>query len=297
MKTFYCLRFETLPTWRARSQYLYHPGTVWPGYTFSGTGLPFRRLLPVAGLRWRFPTPPPHGRRSRSFLIFFLIRIVEGWSPNWVPSARRQLLAYCTCPGDCEDGEFDRMKIGTGNLSIRRKQSQHHFVHHKSHFAVGSQRELWRGLSRSLLPARSFLVSSPAGTHGHISVKCQDVRVFFLSLFLPTVKGGVGLFILYRLVFTYHTRLHLSLHSFSSPTKEKYRDEQFVHSPAYDKARTENTRPTILLLLRVYSLLWWRVYQVVTWQRYGVHMLKHKTDGRAYEIRSWDWFGCHDIHT
>jgi hypothetical protein len=33
MTTFYCLRFETPPTWRARSQYLYHPGTGWPGYT------------------------------------------------------------------------------------------------------------------------------------------------------------------------------------------------------------------------------------------------------------------------
>jgi hypothetical protein len=33
MTTFYCLRFETPPTWRARSPYLYTPGTRWPGYT------------------------------------------------------------------------------------------------------------------------------------------------------------------------------------------------------------------------------------------------------------------------
>jgi hypothetical protein len=33
MTTFYCLRFETPPTWRARSRYLYRPRTVWPGYT------------------------------------------------------------------------------------------------------------------------------------------------------------------------------------------------------------------------------------------------------------------------
>jgi hypothetical protein len=33
----------------------------------------------------------------------------------------------------------------------------------------------------------------PAGTHGHISVQCQDLCVFFLSVFLPIVKGGVGL--------------------------------------------------------------------------------------------------------
>jgi hypothetical protein len=30
---FYCLRFETPPTWRTRSLYLYPPGTGWPGYT------------------------------------------------------------------------------------------------------------------------------------------------------------------------------------------------------------------------------------------------------------------------
>jgi hypothetical protein len=31
--TFYFLRFETPPTWRTRSLYLYPPGTGWPGYT------------------------------------------------------------------------------------------------------------------------------------------------------------------------------------------------------------------------------------------------------------------------
>jgi hypothetical protein len=33
MTTFYCLRFETPPTWRTRSLYLYPPGIGWPGYT------------------------------------------------------------------------------------------------------------------------------------------------------------------------------------------------------------------------------------------------------------------------
>jgi hypothetical protein len=33
MTTFYCLRFETPPTLRTRSLYLYPPGTRWPGYT------------------------------------------------------------------------------------------------------------------------------------------------------------------------------------------------------------------------------------------------------------------------
>jgi hypothetical protein len=30
MTTFYCLRFETPPTWRAKSPYLYPPGRGWP---------------------------------------------------------------------------------------------------------------------------------------------------------------------------------------------------------------------------------------------------------------------------
>jgi hypothetical protein len=33
MTIFYCLRFETPPTWRVRSPYLYPPGTGWPCYT------------------------------------------------------------------------------------------------------------------------------------------------------------------------------------------------------------------------------------------------------------------------
>jgi hypothetical protein len=32
MTIFYCLRFETPPTWRAKSPYLYPPGTAWPSY-------------------------------------------------------------------------------------------------------------------------------------------------------------------------------------------------------------------------------------------------------------------------
>jgi hypothetical protein len=61
---FYCLRFETPPTWRDRSPYLYPPGTGWPSYT-PGTGFPFRRILRLAGLRWRYSIQPPHGNSLR----------------------------------------------------------------------------------------------------------------------------------------------------------------------------------------------------------------------------------------
>jgi hypothetical protein len=33
MITFYCLRFDTPPTWRARSLHIYPPETRWPSYT------------------------------------------------------------------------------------------------------------------------------------------------------------------------------------------------------------------------------------------------------------------------
>jgi hypothetical protein len=49
MTTFYCLRFETSPTWRARSPYLYPPGTGWPDYTL-------RHWVPVSS--------PPTTRRA-----------------------------------------------------------------------------------------------------------------------------------------------------------------------------------------------------------------------------------------
>jgi hypothetical protein len=51
MTIFYCLRFETPPTWRARSPYLYPPGTWFP----------FRRLLRLSGLRWGYSNPLSHG--------------------------------------------------------------------------------------------------------------------------------------------------------------------------------------------------------------------------------------------
>jgi hypothetical protein len=63
MTIFYCLRLETLQTWRARSPYLYPPGTGRPGYT-PRHWVTFRRLLRLAGLRCRYSTPPPHGQVS-----------------------------------------------------------------------------------------------------------------------------------------------------------------------------------------------------------------------------------------
>jgi hypothetical protein len=60
LMTFYCFRFQIPPTWRDRSPYLYPPGTGWPSYT-PRHWVPFRRLLWLAGLRWRYSSAPPHG--------------------------------------------------------------------------------------------------------------------------------------------------------------------------------------------------------------------------------------------
>jgi hypothetical protein len=55
---------------------------------------------------------------------FFFYLNIGGWSPYWVHSALRPLLAYCTCLGlgDCEDREVGGMNgFGRGNRSTWRK--------------------------------------------------------------------------------------------------------------------------------------------------------------------------------
>jgi hypothetical protein len=76
MTTFYCLRFETPPTWRTRSPYLRPSGTGWPSYTP-------RHLVP-------FSLPPtvevldPASTRDRHLTMsqaqrYFTPRMCSGW--------------------------------------------------------------------------------------------------------------------------------------------------------------------------------------------------------------------------
>jgi hypothetical protein len=37
-----------------------------------GTGFPFRRLLRLAELRWRYSTPPPHGNCATRVPIYYI---------------------------------------------------------------------------------------------------------------------------------------------------------------------------------------------------------------------------------
>jgi hypothetical protein len=68
-KSYFTVSSETPPTWRAKFPYLYPPGTGWPSQRVApGIGLPLRRLLRLAGLRWRYSNPPPIWR-ERSLYI------------------------------------------------------------------------------------------------------------------------------------------------------------------------------------------------------------------------------------
>jgi hypothetical protein len=57
------------PNWRTRSLYLYPRSDRGPSYT-PRHRLLFRRLLRLAGLRWRYSNPPPHGTSDCTKYIF-----------------------------------------------------------------------------------------------------------------------------------------------------------------------------------------------------------------------------------
>jgi hypothetical protein len=59
MPMFYCLRFETAPTWRARSPRIYILQEKGDPVIPLGIGFPFRHLLRLAGLCWKYSNKPP----------------------------------------------------------------------------------------------------------------------------------------------------------------------------------------------------------------------------------------------
>jgi hypothetical protein len=72
MTIFYSLRFETPPTWREPQE---QGGPIIP----PSTGLPFRRLLRLAGLWWRHSIPPAHGQS-----------LELAWVPPYIAPGRTQ---------------------------------------------------------------------------------------------------------------------------------------------------------------------------------------------------------------
>jgi hypothetical protein len=68
LRPYSTVSFESPSTWRARSPYLYAPGTGRPSYT-PGHWVSFCLFLRLAWLRWRYSNPPPHG--SELFKIIY----------------------------------------------------------------------------------------------------------------------------------------------------------------------------------------------------------------------------------
>jgi hypothetical protein len=103
MTTLDCLRFETNPTWRARSPYLYPPVTGWPSYT-PRYWVPLCRILRSAGLRWRYADPPPHGvhinrndHRSNTDSVRTSqgTHYISATKPNRLMLFREKVAVYC----------------------------------------------------------------------------------------------------------------------------------------------------------------------------------------------------------
>jgi hypothetical protein len=83
MTIFYCLRFETPPTWRVRSPHFYPPETGWHS-SAPRHWVPFRRLLRLAGLQWRNLNSPPHDRSVKLLLAFVSTVITDFISINFI---------------------------------------------------------------------------------------------------------------------------------------------------------------------------------------------------------------------
>jgi hypothetical protein len=83
MTTFYCLRVETPPTWRARSPYLCHPGTEWPDFTP-------RHWVPFSS--------PPTTRRA-AVEVLDTASTQESVLIAYIPFNRDYIYIYMRCSG------------------------------------------------------------------------------------------------------------------------------------------------------------------------------------------------------
>jgi hypothetical protein len=71
MSIFYCLYFETPPTWRARFLYLFPPGTGWPSYT---PGHSVCESVIVAGHHYK-ASEWTHNKTSHHKVVVFLLTV------------------------------------------------------------------------------------------------------------------------------------------------------------------------------------------------------------------------------
>jgi hypothetical protein len=96
--TFYCLKFETPPTWRSRSPYVYPQGTGWPSYNPRHWG-PFS--LPPTTRRFTVEVfcPRPHRNFSGGYEKFYLLGYNAVWSCKSQPTSRRNMSSL---PSGCK---------------------------------------------------------------------------------------------------------------------------------------------------------------------------------------------------
>jgi hypothetical protein len=94
MIIFYCLRFETPPTWRARSPYLFPPGAGWPGYTHRHW-VPFSSPLTTRRATVEVSEPASTGEPTIHGNYSSLYSLGTDRTGNTVHLLRMQLLLHC----------------------------------------------------------------------------------------------------------------------------------------------------------------------------------------------------------
>jgi hypothetical protein len=82
--TFYCLKFKTPPEPGRPGTRIYIPQEQGDSVIPPGTGFPFRLLLWLAGLRWRYSTVPPQGSALKSSFLRHLRRVLSSRIPRRV---------------------------------------------------------------------------------------------------------------------------------------------------------------------------------------------------------------------
>jgi hypothetical protein len=129
------------------------PWDSWPYFTVSDLRLPFRRLLRLAGSRWSYSTPPPHGSE---------LSIIIG--SRYIDSGRTTAQKHTRCPAMdiCE-------------------QNKKHLLRHRFYCCVGVLWALPRNGSTLLLVEYLLRACLPSCSLG--------MDLYVTILFYADIKG------------------------------------------------------------------------------------------------------------